>query len=148
MKRTRLGPGEKSLERGSTFASQGEEPKRKTELKPVGARKRRSAPPNPNGHGTTWSVQPGETCAVCGNRAVHAHHVTYAQWLRQEGLAHLLWDPRNRMAICLRDHAAHHSAARRIPWSALSLANVEFAKEVGLLARLRRTYPHEERSAA
>lgn len=141
MKRSPLGPGRKSLERGSTFANGGAALRRQP---PAGARKRRT------GHGAAnWrAATAGQPCAVCGNPAIDGHHVTYRQVLEREQLGHLAWDTRNLLPLCRHCHDSHHNASRRVPWACLRLENVDFAREVGLLWLLRRNYPHEHRRAA
>lgn len=136
MRRSRLGAGAKSLERGSTFRR----PRSKTP--PAGARRREKT-------SADWrAATRAARCAVCGNPAHQGHHVIEKQVLRREGLAHLLWDLRNLLPLCAHCHELHHNASRRVPWAALRLENVEFAQEVGLLYRLRRMYPNDERRAA
>jgi 5-methylcytosine-specific restriction endonuclease McrA len=76
-----------------------------------------------------WSVS-GQACAGCGRFSyAHAHHVVYRQFVPVE----LAWDERNAMPACVvgnNCHGNHHSAARRLPLSALTDANWEFAREV------------------
>lgn len=71
-------------------------------------------------------------CAACGDGGgptgygIRAHHVVYRQHLSAE----LEWDTRNAMPVCDDCHEKHHNASSRIPLSALSQENLEFANEV------------------
>src|SRR4051794_34634985 len=81
-----------------------------------------------------WAVVPGERCAVCGGQATEAHHVVEAQRLRFLGLHHLVYDARNRMALCAFDHGCQTAGLRngqpwRIPWGCLTVSHWQFAEE-------------------
>jgi 5-methylcytosine-specific restriction endonuclease McrA len=69
-------------------------------------------------------------CAACGEfphpLRTAAHHVVYRQHVPVE----MAWDPRNSMPLHDDCHERHHNASRRIPLSALSEENLEFASEV------------------
>jgi 5-methylcytosine-specific restriction endonuclease McrA len=68
-------------------------------------------------------------CANCGawwQAVTRSHHVIYRQHLPVDKE----WDPRNAMPVCDPCHERHHNASRRIPLSALSEENLEFASEV------------------
>lgn len=149
MKRSRLGPGRKSLERGSTFVSRGNGLKRRA---PGHATPRRDpAPTNPSRHESekaTWGATARtRPCAVCGSRTlVQGHHVIYAQHLKREGLRGFLWDLRNQLSLCAVCHARHHQAVARVPRDLLTVNNHEFAAELGLSWLLRREYPVRKRA--
>lgn len=68
-------------------------------------------------------------CAAddCLNQATDPHHVIYAQHLRRMNLP--LWDPRCGLPLCRPCHEAHHNGSQRLPLSALTDANLEFAFE-------------------
>lgn len=60
------------------------------------------------------------------------YHHPYEKWmLRRDGLFHLVWDPRNGIAVAPRVHERHHSAVERIPGEVLSPLTFEFAAEIG-----------------
>lgn len=83
-------------------------------------------------------------CVVCGevpdawmNHRNDVHHVISQQWLKRNGFAHLLWDPRNGASVCPINrpwgndcHEKHENASRRIPRSALTRQNHAFGIEV------------------
>lgn len=106
---------------------------------PLARRRKRpeSTPP-------AWRVVPGELC-ICGVQASDGHHVIPKHTLRAYGHEALLFDLRNRLALCRDCHANHHAASARIGRDQLRPANVEFAMHVRLLWLLARTYP--ERTA-
>lgn len=134
MKRSALGVGSKSLERGSTFS-------RRRRRLVVGDRERSEA----------WArYAHSKPCAVCGAARTQGHHVITKQQLRRWASAEgfevdrLLWDVRNCLALCERHHAAHHSWARRLTLSFVlkHCPKVhQFACELGLLWWLEREYP-------
>jgi 5-methylcytosine-specific restriction endonuclease McrA len=89
----------------------------------------------------------GLRCVRCGRLdfmfPAKAHHVIYRQHLPVDKE----WDPRNAMPVCNPCHERHHNASRRIPLTALSEENLEFASEVlGEAAEyyLARRYKTEE----
>lgn len=102
-----------------------------------------------------WAAGLPRRCAVTGRRAsatdpMEAHHPLPREYLRRmarergmgaEERARLLWDPRNRMAVLRSVHDRHTRAFERIPAKALTEANWEFAREVGLERVLERQYP-------
>lgn len=147
MKRTRLGPGKAALERGSTFKP------RPVALKRASAPKRRPRPPRSaraRAASGAWVVGLGP-CAVCGStRGIAGHHVVTQQELghvaAEQGrdLDRLLWDQRNRLALCEGCHAAHHSRARPVPLTILfhrCPGVFDFAEEIDRSWWLERTYP-------
>jgi hypothetical protein len=123
VKRTELRAGAKSLERGSTF---------KVPRHPMRKRRSRGRPAErlkaemAEFKASVWN----RVCASCGGRTYFggcdAHHVVYKQHLPVE----LRWDPRNALPVCDDCHERHHNASRRIPLSALTAQNLEFAREV------------------
>jgi len=76
------------------------------------------------------------TCWVCGEAAVHEHHVVTRQVLRREAqttgrnYTELVADPTNRIPLCLSCHAAHHNRTRPIPAKALPDEAIQFAKNL------------------
>jgi hypothetical protein len=89
----------------------------------------------------------GRPCACCDQLypplRMKSHHVIYRQHLPVE----YEWDPRNAMPVERDHHERHHNASRRIPLTALSEENLEFASEVlGEAAEyyLARRYKTEE----
>lgn len=109
---------------------------RRTRLRRVRSQTREPAP-------SWWRAQPGEACARCGMQAADGHHIVTAQFLRVNGFADRLWDPRNRLPLCRQCHAAHHGT-RRITRRFL-LMNAPgvfaFAAELGVDWVLDREYP-------
>lgn len=123
MKQTPLGPGQKSLERRSTFKVP-----RATMRRKHGGRPSERVRLNMAAFKAATVYLP---CVVCGaqsgwGRPIHAHHVVYRQHLPVERE----WDPRNAAPVCDGCHERHHNASRRIPLAALSEENLEFAREV------------------
>jgi hypothetical protein len=94
---------------------------------------------------------------MCGAKAgVQGHHVITQQQLRiaaselNKDFERLRWDTRNRLPLCARHHAAHHSAFHRIPRDVLEKACpkvFQFARELGLEWWLERTYGDQEAAA-
>lgn len=73
---------------------------------------------------------------------LEGHHVIPAQALRRRGYPpSVIWDVRNRMLLKRSTHHRHTVAVERVPRSALSPANWEFARELGLDWMLERDYP-------
>lgn len=96
-------------------------------------------------------------CAVCGALGSQGHHIITQQQLRQVAktlqvdFERLRWDTRNRLPLCPRHHAAHHARTHPVPWSVLEDAApkvVQFARELGLVYWLERTYPGRVEDAA
>jgi hypothetical protein len=143
VKRSALGAGTKSLERGSTFA------KPRTAV----STKRRHGNPSAidKARAEAWAHHArSKTCAVCGSERVQGHHVVTKQQLRKvaraEGLdaGRVLWDLRNCLALCERHHAAHHSWARRLTLSFVldhCPKVAQFARELGSDWWLEKEYP-------
>lgn len=140
MKRTQLGPGRVSRERGSTF-----KPPRHRKPPTASEREMRAA----------WA-RGGKRCALCGAPGPSAHHVITKQRLKQKAAElgvpehRLLWDRRNRLWLCPTGHAEHHARVRPVSWQELvehCPKVFQFARELGLVAWLERTYPqaHDER---
>jgi hypothetical protein len=162
-RKTQLGPGEKSLQRGSTFA------------KPRGRLQSKSRPAAP-GDPTAGelrrqalaferAVKAAGRCAACGRRArsrraeLDAHHVVPKEILkrveRERRLAPgtLVWDPANGIALCSeqteeRCHARHTLAVRRVPRSRLPNRALRFAAKLGLSHVIERHYPDDLRPQA
>lgn len=81
-------------------------------------------------------------CAVCGVQSnVDAHHVIGKGVLHRYGLDEYRMDKRNRLAVCRRDHDAHHNRSHPIGRGLLPAAVFVFAEEVGLTWWLDRHYP-------
>lgn len=88
---------------------------------------------------------PRVSCLMCGERAIHRHHVCYRQWVRDpswsgEDINH----PDNLVPLCLSCHGRHHSGFARIPLARLPDVAVRFAYDNGLGHRLERQYDTEE----
>lgn len=96
----------------------------------------------------------GYKCAVSGQPykergrrdplRIEAHHVIDQQILKANGLSHVLWDPDNGLPVTAAVHAAHTSAMRRIPRSALRPANLVFARRHDLLHIVEQKYPDQQ----
>jgi hypothetical protein len=73
------------------------------------------------------------------------HHVIPKHELRKRRLWHLVWDPRNGVAVTIGEHDDHERANRRIPRSALPSVVFSFAAECGdwALDHIERTYPND-----
>lgn len=99
-----------------------------------------------------WAAAEAQrVCAKCGKptRTWDAHHVVEKQELRNRGLD--VWDPRNALRLCGKFgptcHGQHTNAAERVPLSALTDENIEFAFDVlGAFAYdyLKRRYAGED----
>lgn len=62
----------------------------------------------------------------------HAHHCIPKQLLRRRGLHHLVWDPRNGIALKRAVHEAHeYTPNARVPYEALPQRVRDFATELG-----------------
>jgi hypothetical protein len=70
------------------------------------------------------------TRCICGceKRAVHEHHVCYAQTVRREGGD--IRDKRNLVPMAFGCHAAHHNRSRPLSAWRLPDAVFEFAREL------------------
>jgi hypothetical protein len=142
MKRSPLGPGKTSLQRGSTFAP-----------RPTSLKRARRPPRSPSEIEAAAAWAKGvkaKPCALCGAKGVDAHHIITKQKLREVAAADgldvqsLLWDHRNRLALCRRHHEAHHSRMHPVPWTVLEQHApkvFQFAREIGVLPWLERNYP-------
>lgn len=80
----------------------------------------------------------GGRCIVCGERAVHGHHV-----LPVERFPELTDCAANIVGVCEVHHALHHSAHRRIRWEELPECVIVLAQTTSGAAAmfLERTYP-------
>lgn len=94
----------------------------------------------------------GKPCAICGRGPSQGHHVVTQAQLRTIArsksldLQSLLWDHRNRLAVCEACHFAHHQARRRIPLAVLRRhcpKVFQFARELDVEWWLDREYPRE-----
>lgn len=148
MKRSGIKPGLKSLERGSTFDGRGAGLKRRPRPRRAELEQKRSE---------AWArgVQ-SKPCVICGARGVHAHHVITKQQLRKVARQHgldverLLWDTRNRLAVCPRHHAAHHARSHTIPLLVIEQHSpkvFQLARELELTWWLEREYPTTRKEA-
>lgn len=64
----------------------------------------------------------------CTNRAVHQHHVVYAQEVRRRGGD--LKDRRNLLALCWRCHMDHHARTDVLPLTVLGDVHIDYAIEL------------------
>jgi hypothetical protein len=146
VKRSRLGPGKKSLERGSTFATRNGGLTRSAP-QPVSEREQRC-------RDAFW--QGGETalCTVCGAQGCDPHHIVTETRCRERarelGLdeTRVAWDLRNRLWVCRRHHSAHHNASKRLTWELLERKApkvFQFVRELDLEPWLKRRYPKSQR---
>lgn len=80
------------------------------------------------------------------DRSFHAHHPVPKSVLRDRGLYHLVWDPRNGVFATRREHLQHEARAEVIPYERLPARCREFAEELGpwAVARLLRNHPPEK----
>lgn len=159
MKRSWIGAGAKSLERGSTFKRQDpdERPIDYATRQAVGSKPKRrkargSVTVQAQGQRAAWAAH-GRTglCLVCGHRpATQGHHIVTQQELRKAAvdtgveLAAIRWDRRNLLPVCDGCHANHHSRSRPISLAVLRVHAplvFAFAAEVGRAWWLTRTYP-------
>ena len=95
-------------------------------------------------------VQGLRVCPVCRRPVrLSAHHVVSREWLRRYIRTHalppgeasaVLWDVRNGLPCCEKDHDLHTRAQQRFPAVLLTRANREFAREVGAEYLLDRYY--------
>lgn len=161
MKRGKLKPGAKSVERGSTFANRGtrldEDPgpalsdrvaaRRRERARRQAARKA-AARRTPR---IEWDVRTrASVCAMCGSTiAVTGHHVIPLRMLKAAGVDRSLWyDPRNHLPLCdepapNRCHKRHELYVKRVPRQvvlAKAPEALDFADEVGLLHVFDREY--------
>lgn len=81
----------------------------------------------------------GGRCIVCGERAVHGHHV-----LPVEKWPELAACAANIVGVCEVHHVLHHAAHRRIRFEELPVCAVTLAQSTSGAAALylERTYPH------
>lgn len=148
MKRTRLGPGKAALARGSTFKPRAAGLKRSTAGRRPPSRPARSD--QAKAGSAAWKVGLGP-CAMCGStHGVQGHHAITRQELRhvaaEQGLDAdtLLWDLRNRLALCEDCHASHHARSHPVPLTVLFnyCPDVfDLADEIDRSWWLERTYP-------
>lgn len=92
-------------------------------------------------------------CVVCGSTVdLKAHHVlpkreikayASANGLDAAQLRSLLWDPRNGLSLCERDHMRHERALVRVPLALIPAKAWQFARELGRDWLLERTYGRE-----
>ncbi len=153
MKRSPIGPGAKSIARGSTFAAEGR-PLKRTAAQP---HPRRKYDPELVLWRKAWRRRTQtRACAQCGSLVGRTgHHIIPLQVLKREGVPRWLWwDTRNHLCLCAepapeRCHQRHELHVRRVP-RAVVLAGapraLEFAAEVGLQRVFDREYP-EARAA-
>lgn len=145
MRNSRLGPGKKSAERGSTFASRG------GGLKRI-AKKPKKPPPRveyPNQYGWFSRVRAryGWRCIVCAKLAAHGHHVVPKRTIIARGgeeILALVYDDINGVPVCVPCHARHEGASRRIFRHELPKACIRWAVEHGWGWYIDdpRNYPH------
>lgn len=156
-RKTPLGPGAKSLARGTSFA------KPRSTLKPkpralTRADKAAVAEQHRLALAFERAVKAPKRCACCGRVARHpridldAHHVTPKETLkrleRERRLppGSLVWDPANGMPLCSdareqRCHARHTLAVKRVPRSRVPAPALRFAEGLGLTHIIERHYP-------
>lgn len=142
MRRSPLGPGKRSVQRGSTFASRGQG---------LGRARRARRDPVTVLAASSWKAGVATAaCVMCAARPVHGHHIVTQQEIRKAAartggdVDELLWDQRNRLALCADCHASHHARSHPIPFNVLlthAPASLEFASELGLDWWIERTYP-------
>ena len=120
-------------------------PKRTGGLKRTGGPKAKPKPPLPpeervRAHDWWVAVAKGKPCVVCrSTRGVQAHHVIEKQVVKRAGGD--VWDKRNGIALCVRDHERHTSAYRRVPRYLVPAAAWEFARELRLERLIKDQYP-------
>lgn len=145
MRRSPLGAGAKSLERGSTF-----KPRPIDYANAQATRKGKPRKPRVPGGASkaAWGATArSRACAVCGQRATQGHHIITQQELRHAcggELARFRWDQRNLLALCNGCHAGHHARSRPIPLSVLRAFAPDvfaFAVEIDRTWWVERTYP-------
>lgn len=160
MKRTRLGNGQRSLERGSTFARERKALKRGDGLgrgKRLGRGRPRRRSDAERNAASEWheAVRSTGPCVKCGGPAGRwGHHLVPKGWLRRRGLADAIWgreNVANGVPICDPCHEGETNHASRISRADLGphwWAAVEWARrlDAGLpgepvLSRLEREYP-------
>lgn len=143
MKRSRLGPGRKSLDRGSTFKRPGETLDAKALLR-NNPRRREGEWPGERGWTQRVFSLYGRACVVCrGAAAAQAHHAVPKRTIIARGGAIdlLVFDARNGVPVCHRCHEAHENGSRRIPYVCLPGGVVAWAHENGWAWYLDRIYP-------
>ena len=131
---------------------------KRTRLKPISdkqrARKLLQSGQEELAHAWWLAVVKGKSCILCGKPSrVQGHHVIAAQVLKRlardrgldaAALLALLWDVRNGIPVCEREHADHSTAKKRIPRSALPLVALQFAAELDLTWMIERDYPAQD----
>lgn len=149
MKRSPIRNGAKSLERGSTFAPKGRVRRPLTT-------KHRAVIDRQASEAWAKGVR-SKPCVRCGAWHAQGHHILSQQALRRRAkelgidAQSILWDERNRLALCPRCHAAHHLYAKRITRAMLEQHApkvAQFARELGLDWLLDRDYPPTTERAA
>lgn len=83
----------------------------------------------------------GGRSVLSGEPADECHHVVAKGWLRRNGFAAHVWDPRNGVALTSAEHTAHTSRLRPLPRVALPAQVFDFARELGIEHYLDRHYP-------
>ena len=93
-------------------------------------------------------------CVVCGARHPAGHHIITKQTLsayesiNAYDYLEVEWDLRNQLGLCERHHAQHHARMRPVTLRELLVHQpqvIPFAREVGLVWWLVRTYPGGQR---
>lgn len=89
-------------------------------------------------------------CVVCGAKEPQGHHIVWQQQLRRQAtwlgveFERLRWDRRNLLPLCEGCHGANHARSRPVTLEELRAHApkvFQFARELGLLPWLERTYP-------
>jgi hypothetical protein len=149
MKRSKLGPGRKSLERGSTFPTPVNKAAGGASGRATGRPRRTPLKPPAGEAAKAWGSGK-KPCVICGSQRVEAHHIITRQRLvakaRELGIDadRLLWDRRNKLWLCDRHHASHHSRMKPVLWAVLvehAPKVFQFARELELEPWLERMYP-------
>lgn len=94
-----------------------------------------------------WELSKG-LCTVTRTRVPRElrytrHHPLPKRVLRDRGLHHLVWDPRNGVLVQPKVHRQHENGTKRIPYEALPQRCKDFAAELGPWAedRLKQCHP-------
>lgn len=160
-RRTGLGPGKKSLQRGSTFGKPRSRLKATPKERAPQARAAATKMTADERRATELFervVKRGRTCAACGFHArnprveLDVHHIVPKEILkrieRQTGApkGSLVWDPVNGMALCSqmtenRCHPRHTVKFKPVPRSRIPEAALQFAERLGLMYLIERHYP-------
>lgn len=165
MKRSRLKPGAKSVERGSTFANHGNglarDPSKpatgRPSATPTNPKRRKAKRPDTEierrKQAIWWEGWERALCAVCRAQGCDPHHIVTETRCRERarelGLEEhrVAWDLRNRLWLCRRHHDAHHNWSKRITWELLERAApkvFQFVRELDLEPWLERRYPKNQ----